>query len=122
METFAALIWILLTLTIPLILIVISIIKYSRQENISRIIFKFFIAVSAFAPVAFFALIFFGGMLNAVVHKKILTFGEIILCFVVDFVYAVIGFLLCAFVNGGFMKPWLIFSGEQNKPQSIFKK
>jgi hypothetical protein len=38
------------------------------------------------------------------------------------FIYAVVGWLLCAFVNGSFIKPWLIFSKNYNKSQTIFDK
>lgn len=120
MELLAFFIWILLAFAIPLILVVISVFKYTQQVEISKVIFRFFIAIVAYVPFTFFALIFFGGFINAVVHKKIPTTGEIVLCFVIVFLYAVIGWLLCAFVNGGFIKPWLIFSGKYNKPQSIF--
>ena len=122
MEILAFFIWILLAFAIPLILIVISGYRYTQQADISKVIFRFFIAIVVYVPFTLFALIFFGGLLNAVVHKKLPTFGEIVFCFVIVFVYGVIGFLLCAFVNGGVIKPWRIFIGHYNKPQSIFDK
>lgn len=122
MEFLAFIFWFLSALAIPLIFIVISVYRYTQQVEISKIIFKFFIAVVVYIPFTFFALFFFGALGNAIVHKKVITSGEILFCFVLVFIYAVIGWLLCAFVNGSFIKPWLIFSKDYNKSQTIFDK
>ncbi len=122
MELFIVLIWILSAFAIPLILIVISGFNYARQGSIVKIIFKFFVALFIYIPFTIFAVFFFGGFLNAVVHRKIPTFWELTLCFVIDFVYALVGWLLCSFVNDSLLKPWLIFSRKYNEPQSIFEK
>lgn len=122
MEFLAFIIWLLLALAISLILIVICGYKYTRQVEISKIIFRFFIAIVAYIPFTFFSLILLGALGNAIAHKKVTTSGEMLFCFVMVFIYAVVGWLLCAFVNGSFIKPWLIFSKNYNKSQTIFDK
>ena len=70
MELFIVLIWILLAFAIPLILIVISGFKYARQESIAKISLNFFVALLIYIPFTIFAVFFFGGFLDAVVHEK----------------------------------------------------
>ena len=120
MELLVFFIWILLALAIPLILLATSYFKYTQQVEISKVIFRLCFAFAVYLPITVFPLLFFGGLLNAVVHKKISSPGEIFFCFVSVFAYAVAGWLLWSFVNGSFVK----FPLNRNfgKPQSIFDK
>ncbi len=119
MELLAFFIWILSALAIPLILIVTSYFKYIQQVEIFKVIFKFFIALVAYIPITIFSSFFFGGLINAVIHKKVSSLGEMLFCFALVFIYAVAGWLLWSFVNGSFINP---FNRDYGKPQSIFDK
>lgn len=120
MELITFLIWLLMAFTLPVILLVVSISKYSRQGEISQAVFRFFISIVIYVPVTFFSLVFFGGLLNAVIHKHIPTTWEIFFCFLVLIVYAVIGLLLASFINNELIKPWLIFTRDYNSPLTVF--
>lgn len=122
MELLAFFAWLLLALVIPLILIVASYFKYIQQVKVSKIILRFFIAIVAYIPVTAFVFFHFIGLIDAVIHKRILSSELIFFSIAMVFVYAVFGWLLSAFVNSGFIKPWLIFSRDYNKTQSIFDK
>ena len=120
MELLAFFIALLLAFAIPIILIVISVIKYYRHGEISKTIFRFVIAIVVHVFVSLFVLMFFGGFINAVIHKKVPTWREILFALLMVFIYAVIGCFLCGFVNDGLLKPWLIFTEDYNKAPSIF--
>ena len=122
MGLLAFFIWFILACIIPLGLILISYLKYVERAETSIIIFRFFKAIVAYIPVTLLPLIYFSGLLYAITHKKVPSKGEILFCFAIVFVYGVIGYLLWSFVNGGFIKPWLVFSRDYRKPQSIFNE
>lgn len=124
MEPFIPLIWFLFLLLIPLSLLVIGYISYLNEVKVSEIILKLFLAFLGYFFITFltfwfmFILIFAGAHTNPVGHV-LDTKGKIFYSVMV-FGYGFIGWLLCSFVNGGFIKPWLVFRWERGKTQSIF--
>ena len=120
MELLAFFIWFILACIIPLGIIFISYLKHIQQVELSKVIFRFFKAIVVYVPVTLFSFIYFGGLLNAMAHKHVPSLGDTLFCFATVVVYGVLGYLLWSFVNGGFIKPWLKFSRDYRKPQSIF--
>ena len=122
MEILAFFIWLFLAFIIPLGVIVISYLKHIERVDTSKIIFRFFKALVAYVPVTVLSLVYLGGMGNAIVHKYVPSKGETLFCYAVVFVYGIVGYLLWSYVNGKFIKPWLIFSRDSEKPPSILDK
>lgn len=115
-------IWLFLAFIIPLGVIILSYLKYIERVDKSTIIFRFFKALVAYAPVTIISGMFVGGMGNALAHHHIPSIKETLFIFAIVLVYGVIGYLLWSYVNGRFIKPWLIFSRGKEKPSSIFDK
>lgn len=49
-----------------------------------------------------------------------LSTGEELIALSAIFIYGVVGWLLCSFINGKLIKSWTYFSLDSGKPQTIF--
>ncbi len=123
METFIPIIWFLFLLVIPFALLVIGYISYLSEAKISEILLKLFLAFLGYffitsVTIPFMFVLVFAGAHSKPVGHTLDTKGEILYSAIV-LGYGFIGWLLCSFANGGFIKPWLIFSWER-KTESSF--
>ena len=89
-----------------------------------EIIGKLFLSFLVYCVITFvtfwfmFFLIFGAGGAHA--KPEVLDWKGMIFYSGLVFVYSIIGWLLCCFINGGLIKPWTIFNRNSNKTQSIF--
>lgn len=124
MESFIVLCWFLLVLIIPFALLIIGYISYLREAKILEIILKLLLCLLIYfcltmVAIPFMFIVVFAGAHSNPVGQALDTKGEILYSVFV-FAFGIIGWLLCSFVNNGFIKPRLIFRIERGKTQSIF--
>jgi hypothetical protein len=103
---------------------VISYIAYIDGMKMSEIIGKLALSFLVYCVITLVAFWFMFLLIFAGAHTKpvgqALTWKEEIFYCGLIFIYSIIGWLLCSFINCGLIKPWTIFSQNSNKTQSIF--
>ncbi len=124
MEVFIPLFWFLMVIGLPIALLVTSYVAYTGGVKISEIIAKSALAFLVYCLITivvswFMFLLIFAGAHSEPVGQVLDWKGKIFYSGLV-FIYSIIGWLLCSFINGGLIKPWTIFNRNSNKTQSIF--
>jgi hypothetical protein len=109
---------------LPVAFLVTGYVAYTGGVKTSEIIAKLALAFLVYSLVTFviswfmFILIFAGA--NSKPVGQVLDWRGKVFYSALVFTYGVTGWFVCSFVNGGFIKPWMIFNYTSNKTQSIF--
>ncbi len=109
MQSIIFLTWFLLLLIIPIALLIVSYISYVNGIKIPEIIAKLFLSFLVYIPITFITIWFIFVMVFAGAHSnpvdESLTAGGKIFYSAMVLIYGSIGWLLCSFVRGKFIKP-----------------
>ncbi len=126
MEILIFIIWFPLAVAIPLFLVAKSYSKYFDGVKLPKIILKLLLAFLVYVPttiITFSQMVFMlliAIQANTEPNKRALSLEEMLFCSAMVLVYGVIGWLLCSLIDGSFVKPWVIFGWNSEKPLSIY--
>jgi len=117
-------IWIFLFFIIALFLVITATRMASNQLRISKIVVKLFFSFLVHIPVSavtgFLLLFITVGPDPHQGRERQIGSGEVTAGFIIIISYALIGWLLCSFVNGKLLTSLSVFNFYSEKPQSIF--
>ena len=122
MELLTVLLFLLVFASLPAVLFTIIGRQYGNGMTISKTIFKFCFSFLCYAVLTvstlFFELLVYIGAdpkpsYITPVENKIAGLIAVL-------IYGIVGWFLCSFLNGEFVRPWMIFRFKGEEPQSIF--
>ena len=100
-------------LAIPVALIATAVRAYDGANGV-ELIAKLLISLIVYLPLSFFALVLSVGVIAMDGSKPSMAAseGEKLFGAAIVYIYLMCGYLLCSFINGGFLKPWLVFRSK----------
>jgi hypothetical protein len=121
MELLTILFLILFFAAIPIVLFKIIWQQYGKDLSVSKALLKFIFSFLGYTGLSIFTFLF---LLLVYIGphpypEQVTPFENKIVGLLAVFVYGVVGWLLCSYVNGEFVKPWRIFRFKNEEPQSI---
>lgn len=116
--------WLILFLITPVLLFISSNNSQNNETSNIKILGKIFLSIVAHLAISIFTWLFLMVVIVGPEPRPIEKMGvaDKVICLIIDLFYAFSVWLLCSFVNGGFIKSFDIFGFKKEKTLSVFNE